>query len=206
MTTWNDEYGDLTTDAEIELALNDFERWLHGRSWALLWGVELNWREDIVQEGRIAMWQAMSTWNPKKGALPSWLTSHANWRMKSVLTRKIWTGQPTNAGTPNELLSYRGIQTPLSLNKLMENVNGIDEFIKAAQLPDSIEIAYHHGEIAQALSELTPSQRRYVWLRFWKDVRGQELKAAFGYEPQGFWTSPKNGAKWKLKKQLAHLM
>lgn len=40
--------------------------------------------DDLVQEGRIAMWRSTTAYDPSKGALPSWVTRAARTRMRDV--------------------------------------------------------------------------------------------------------------------------
>ena len=67
-------------------------------------------------------------------------------------------------------------------------------------------LAYHRGEIAQALDGLTEAQRRYVLLRFWENASTPELKQAFGYDPKALWSrSGRSAAREALAESLAHL-
>lgn len=66
---------------------------------------------------------------------------------------------------------------------------------------DSVSVAYHAGEIYDALEVLTPAQRKYVVARFWGGMSSSELTAHFGYDPSSLWRD----AKPKLQLQLADL-
>ena len=48
--------------------------------------------QDLAQEGCIAQWKALDTYDPALGALPSWLTTAAKMRMLEVVKRGNWTG------------------------------------------------------------------------------------------------------------------
>lgn len=72
-------------------------------------------------------------------------------------------------------------------------------------IAEGVIMAYHHGEIAQALDSLTPRQREYVELRFWRGMEHPELEAHFGYNPGSLWSAKKGGARVRLAKELAHL-
>lgn len=65
----------------------------------------------------------------------------------------------------------------------------------------NIELAYHHGEIADAISKLTKKEREYVYCRFWLGMKLPELTEHFGYVPGPLWQRGKK----KLQKELAHL-
>lgn len=133
-------------------------------------------REEAVQAARVAIWENLKRHNPDKGSLPAFLTSVMLWRMRDA----AWS-MPRDI--PMEELPAR-----------------IDE-----QIVTDIELAYHHGEIHQAIRSLTHQQQRYVYLRFWRGKSHGEMTPDFGYEPGGLWYSEQNGARWKLKATLSHL-
>jgi DNA-directed RNA polymerase specialized sigma24 family protein len=64
-----------------------------------------------------------------------------------------------------------------------------------------VEMAYHHGEIMNALSALPPKQRAYIWLKYWKGYTDTEMKAIFGYRPKTLGDI----AHKKLAEDLMHL-
>lgn len=203
---------ELTLDDAYSLGITtsdliaEYDSWLHKRSGQLLRSHDHPDHDDLAQEGRIGMWHAMDKFNDRKGALPSWLTTNANWRMKEMLSRKAWTGMPSRAGKKQEDLSV------LRLDLMMEEDEGIEALLVGADLADRAMWAYHHGEIAAALESLTPGQRRYVYLRFWAGVGevatgrgGGGMADYFGYSPNAMWSNPKHGAKTRLQAALAHL-
>lgn len=198
MAGLNDGFGDQLNVNEV---LANYDGWLHRRAYQLSFNVED--REDVAQEGRIAMWKAIGTWDSDKGALPSWLTTHANYSMKECLSRRFWTGQakrsPGSGRTAVQQETY-------SLDKLLESPDGVEHLLEAADMMDAALWAYHQGEIAEALDALSPAQRKYVVLRFWCGVQNGEMKLVYGYDPSALWTSQKNGARLKLRTRLAHLV
>ena len=153
-------------------------------------------REELAQEGWIAMWRATQTFDPVKGALPAWLTQHALWRMRDCSRDQTWTGRPPRLMGRSPVLGV--VEAPCSEHPLWEN-------LATADTVDSILWAYHRGAILDAIAQLSPSQRRYVYLRFWRGLRGPDLAAAFGYDPHSLWNSPRNGARNKLRASLTHL-
>lgn len=86
-----------------------------------------------------------------------------------------------------------------SLDALLDN--GFDP-TSAADVLDGIVQAYMDGQVAQALSCLTPAERKYVVLRFWHGCEPAELTAAFGYAPHALWRT----AKARLAPVLADLV
>lgn len=67
---------------------------------------------------------------------------------------------------------------------------------------DLILAEYAEGRIAEALDVLTPAERKYVTLRFWKGMGTGELTREFGYAPHGLWRT----ARERLRPVLADLM
>jgi RNA polymerase sigma factor (sigma-70 family) len=138
--------------------------------------------DDLIQEGYIAMWRALGTFSPDRGALPAWLTYKAHGRMQEFLRRAKNVPCTDLDAAPEEALA-------------------------APDLIDSLSLAYHDGEIAQAISHLSPAQRRYVTARFWLGLSGKEMRelGVFSYEAHSLWASPVNGARKKLAAELSHL-
>lgn len=174
--------------------LSAYESWLHHRAHQMVQGTRLrptgDDHDDLAQLGMIAMWKALASFDPDKGALPAWLTMKANGAMKDALRPA-----PTKHGLDS------------SLEVLLDSVDDFtpDELVANPDLLAGVVNAYHAGEIARAMDALTPKQQEYVRLRFWEGLSTRELTARFGYDPSGLWNSKKNGAKYKLQKVLAHL-
>lgn len=168
--------------------LSSYESWLHVRAHQMVPGTRLlpngGDHDDLKQLGLIAMWKALESFDPAKGALPAWLTMKATGAMKDDL-------RPRAKHISQSSLDLEDF-TPEAL-------------IEHPDLLENIICAYYAGEVAQAIDVLTPKQQEYVRLRFWKGYRTTQLKAHFGYDPSGLWNSKKNGAKYKLQKALAHL-
>lgn len=145
--------------------------------------------EDLAQEGWIAMWRAMQSYDGSS-PLDWWLKRKAEDKMRTVV--RDWTAQKRNlhrtypAGDPMED-SYR------------EGGASIwDELIVEL---GSIELAYHRGQVLAAINRLAPREREYVTLRFWGGLNYPELTEHFGYPPQGLWRT----SQAKLRESLAHL-
>ena len=191
-----------------------FEPWLQKTARSIAGSTSPN-LDDLIQEGRLALWNALETYNPSRGALPSWLVYKARYRMYEVVQGKPWTGQPPR------FHGKQGIQEPNRPVSLDESPGrtfgpgaGANE-PRSAQVPpprdqradtEAADLAYHDDEIKAALSKLTPQQRRYVAARFWEDMTTAEMKdEVFGYDPSALWNAKGNGAKRKLREALAHL-
>lgn len=179
--------------------LKNYESWLHRRAYQLNSVQECH--DDLVQEGRIAMWQAYEKHDPSKGALSYWLTQHATWRMKDLMARGgSWRGLPRRTDGAGKVKDNVPQVTGADSSKDWGVLVQYDPI-----LDRKAEIAYHRPEIAKAIASLTDSQKKYVAMRFGEEMKGAELKEAFGYDPSALWNSKKNGAKYKLREKLAHL-
>lgn len=132
----------------------DYDKWLGAVAIRLLGAT---WTEsdlqDLKQEGRVAMWRALETYDESKGALPSWLTKAAEMRMKDL----TWGhGQPFG----HESTRQRRVEEAFSVDGL--------EPEQAEALMGHISEEIHDGEILRIIREkLTPAQQEYVFLRFW---------------------------------------
>jgi RNA polymerase sigma factor (sigma-70 family) len=197
----NDGYGDQPT---VDETIDDYEAWLHHRAHQMLPPTDHR-HDDLVQEGRIAIWQAYDRYEPGKGALPSWLTRHATWHMTETLSRRRWTGSPDRRAGRHVVqdaptTSLEQLLAPGDDHPGDETAAGV-----TPDIADMAMEAYHRGDIHQALAELTDAQRRYVLLRFWGDASGPQLRDEFGYDPKGLWKTARGGAQLKLARALAHL-
>lgn len=208
--TYSDLYGDslsweqqlLSLDDE-DRVLNSYRRWLHKVVNLLQDDVGHPDHDDLVQEGYVAMWKALQTYDPARGAISAWLTTAARMRMKDCLrTHCGWTGQSP---------AYGGGKRPdegTTVMSLMDDDLVLEEMLGAADLLESVEVAYHRGEILRAVSSLTPSQRRYVVYRFWlgwePSWRGAGISLAEALSvkrPDQLWV----GARTRLRSRLGHL-
>lgn len=178
-----------------DMILNDYRGWLRATASRLMSDPALI--DDLAQEGWIAMWRALRDYRPEKGALPAWLTQHAMWRMLDCARDKAWLGRPPrNMGSSKvrDVAEYAAADDATVWDR-----------IQSVDVADDLLIAYHRGEIADAVTHLTPQQRRYVYLRFWRGYQRPDMVAEFGYDPTALWNSARNGAKLKLRESLAHL-
>ena len=67
------------TDLNVNEILESYRGWLTGLAGAMTIDQEL--RQDVAQEGWIAMWKAIHTYDPDKGKLDWWLKYKAKGRM-----------------------------------------------------------------------------------------------------------------------------
>jgi RNA polymerase sigma factor (sigma-70 family) len=181
--------------------LTEYRPWLYKQAHALLSPGDPE-VEDLVQEGYISMWKALGTYKPDSGSLPSWLTSKARFRMIEVVQRKNWSGQPSRQHGRNPATSPK----LLSLDASTGDGITLADILPGNDTMESVMEAYHHGEIYDAISSLTPAQREYVYARFWNGLTTAEMKAEiFGYDPSALWNSQRNGARMKLAEKLSRI-
>lgn len=138
-------------------------------------------QKDLAQEGWIAMWKALKVHDATQGPLDWWLKYRARGRMLQYFRLKYLRETAVDGSSEEDSSSF--------WDRVMEPV------------VEQLEMAYHEGQIREAVDSLTSRQREYVHLRFWKDYRDSELTAHFGYEPGGLWRAGKK----RLKEQLNHL-
>jgi len=157
--------------------LDDLREWI---PWLrkVAQGIDYDAAEDLAQEGMIALWKAQKTHDPARGPLNWWLKFKAHGRMLDVWKASLKVDVPAED----------------------------DDLDCAVWIDlDSIQVAYHHGELYEALQTLTERQREYVYMRFWRQATGKELVAHFGYAPGALWTHATSGARKKLREKLQHM-
>jgi len=174
-----------------ELILPQFKNWLFFMARELT--DDLSIHNDLAQEGYIAMWKALKTYDPAKGALPSWITMAARLRMKDVLRRDTWTGTIGVRGHVRE-------KPAMAMDTNDPDMN-IDQYLEASENLEWVLIRYHEGEILRALNELTPEQRNYVIRRFWYGQTNKDIKAVESYSPESAWVTSRK----RLQDILGHL-
>lgn len=76
--------------------------------------------DDVVQEGRIAMWKAYQVYDDCKGTLAPWLTNAARMRMKDVaIGSGRWTGHTGRRGWIDAMSPK--VQRTLALDTLLDD-------------------------------------------------------------------------------------
>lgn len=153
--------------------------------------------DDLVQEGRIAVWHAHERGDGRPGT-PNYITQAARWRIKNVIDRGTWTGRDTSRAKPSDPRAHR--DDLVSLDDL-----SVQSIIAAAGLLEHVELAYHYGEIHQAIAELTEDERRYVVMRFWHGMNEPEMQPYFAVNVGWVWRGH-HGARAKLRARLEHLV
>lgn len=144
---------------EQQKVLARYRRWLIAVARELAPTRPHEW-QDLAQEGWIAMWRALRTFDSTKGAEATYLTTAARLRMLDVLRRHTWLGTPAARGHVRELPA-----TPVDTS--WDWVDAQSQYVEN-HFEDALW-AYHHGEIADALSQLSAKDRAYVEHRIMGD-------------------------------------
>jgi RNA polymerase sigma factor (sigma-70 family) len=158
--------------------------------------------DDLAQEAWIALWLATRTYDGRDGVtLDYWLIRNAHDRMRVMI--RHWTAQCRDArrtelaGDPREKIeAYSDDHTSEFTGTASDTV-----WVELTTDLVGIENAYHYGEIAQAMAELTPRQREYIYLRYCRGFNTAELTSHFGYPPK----TVGQQARKNLAKSLAQL-
>lgn len=197
----------LDRDARIAEVLPNYRRWLYRLAYDMLPDGSPD-HDDLANEGYIAMWRAFDTYDETKGALPSWLTGAARLRMRDLTSgHGQWFGHEPVRG-------HREVETS-SLDAYLDETSDDLSWL-GEDLLDGVEIAYHYGQIHEALATLSPSQREYVFARFWLGIDPssqapamQAFRDAYPVVRRGYlWrgSSKQKGARDRLAEALADLV
>lgn len=167
----------LSSDWRVmtEFALGDYHRWLYKTAADLLPGGPYDpGLEDLVQEGRVALWKAAETFDEAKGTLAPWITNAARMRMRDLVQGH---GQATGH-IPTKFQRVTGDADHVNrryAEAMKDVISGPAVYIDAQENPEELALARSVVEFAEpvlmeVLRELPEEQREYIWLRFWCGV------------------------------------
>jgi DNA-directed RNA polymerase specialized sigma24 family protein len=92
-----------------------------------------------------------------------------------------------------------------SLDSLLEQF-GPGVLLRAAEIMEGVELAYHRGEIYAALDRLPPEHKAYVLLRFWGGCTNSEIASALARPVNNMARTWTEAIKPKLRAELLHLL
>lgn len=148
----------MPDEIDANETLRPYRGWLQKMA-----SVYMNWNpdewDDLAQEGYIEMWRALKTYDSSKGALPAWLTFKASLRMRSCAANLNWTGSPNRRQGRNK---YKSVKPAYLTTEDLD-------LLTIQTLPDGLDLAYHQGQIHEALDGLSPAVRSALFKRFWLD-------------------------------------
>jgi RNA polymerase sigma factor (sigma-70 family) len=149
--------------------------------------------DDLAQEAMIAIWDAGTK---KRDAVATYYAHAGRRAMVDALRGRAATG---SGGGQH----YRPRTT--SADAIAEAEPDVWDALAASDALAGIEMAYHEGEIMQALAALKPQYREYVVRRFWGGQRDVDIASEMG-------TTNKAVGNWwaraiapTLRTRLAHL-
>ena len=151
----SDGYGEQMPLDQVEMLLVEKERLLQIQ--AAERGTGPNDWDDVLNEARLTLWEVL---RKRPDAPSAYLHASSRMRITEVLTRGNWTGQPSQRGKPS-------VDPLRRIDRDSIDDPEWDVQIEASDRLDSILMAYHEGEILQALADLPERHRLYVVLRFW---------------------------------------
>ena len=127
--------------------------------------------DDLLNEGRIVQWEVLTK---RPDADRRYVSAAMSNRIMECLKRGTWTGLERTHGKPVD-----PIRRPLHERSSVDDPD-VDVVISSGDWADRVAMAYHHGEIMQALNSLTFTQRVYVYERFWEGRTNPEIAARRG--------------------------
>lgn len=150
--------------------------------------------QDLAQEGYIAMWRALDSFDPERGAMASWLVKAAELRMNDVVRRGSVFGRPEQRGTVRieDRAEINGLET-VDQDELERRIG--------VWLNEGIALAYHRGQVQRAIGRLTRDEQRYVVMRFWEGKSNPEIDPHVQGNVSWLWKT----ARGKLREELRHL-
>jgi RNA polymerase sigma factor (sigma-70 family) len=160
-----EEYDEYIRANERLLKLKAGERLRHNPLARDIW-------DDVLQEGRIVQWMVLKRRPESTRQYVSGAMSH---RITEVIQRDAWTGSEAKTGHPIDPLRRRDERDSVDDETL-----GVTEIVDSSDWVDQVIRSYHDGEIAEALSALTFTQRQQVYARFWCGMSEDEIAALQG--------------------------
>jgi RNA polymerase sigma factor (sigma-70 family) len=152
--------------------------------------------DDTLQEGRLVQWEVLQK---RPDAARAYVHAAMANRIGEVLSRGTWTGMPTAQGKPRDPLR-RGDRASVDDETLQ-----LDQVVESSDVLDQVLMAYHEGEIHQALDRLTFTQRRAVVARFFYGMSYAEIAAMQGCSKQTVERQWRTEIRPQLAEELARL-
>lgn len=129
-----------------------------------------NIRDDVLQEARIVAWKILAS--PRNfDNRDAYLHAAARMRISEVAERQAWTGHTRKTGQPVDPLRRAD---KVSYDQLAEA--GV--VLIAADVLYGVEVAYHYGQVHEAIRALPAQHRDFVYQKFWLGLTEPELAAA----------------------------
>lgn len=193
---YNDGYGDDLPDDEV---VERYWRWAHSVTGKLT-NPHGPLYDDLVQEALIEIWRILRVKGGKANVSANYLTMGAKHRLLDVAQGKPMFGGDRRPGPRSEPAG--SLLSPLEAYP--EDAD-VFEDVDFAQYLDAVALAYHEGEIQQAISSLPPAHRAYVEMRFWGGMTDTEIASLTGATNKALGNSWRRAIKPALSASLDHL-
>jgi len=185
----SDGYGD---ESEFESYVRDREPLLRIQAYERIHPDNV---PDAVNEARYTIWEVLQK---RPDAPPEYVRAAAKTRITEVSMRGNWLGQPSQRGKPSVDPLRRADR---------DSFDDPDFLVEASapEILDTLELAYHEGQILEAIRTLPRRHQEYVVLRFWGGWTHAELAPLMGVKTNNMarmWTET---IKPLLAERLAHL-
>ncbi len=193
-----DGFGDALSSEEMAASIEANERLLRLKAGERMRGNERAtdvW-DDVLQEGRIVQFEVL---RKRPGSAREYVSAAMSHRIIEVLTRGTWTGMERTHGKPRDPLR-RGDRYSVDDETLQ-----LDQVVGSSDWIDGVIMAYHHGQIHQALAALTFTQRQHVFARIWLGMSDPEIAALQGCSRQTVERRWRTEIKPQLVEELEHL-
>jgi RNA polymerase sigma factor (sigma-70 family) len=155
--------------------------------------------DDLLQEGRIVQWAVLEK---RPDSERSYVSAAMTNRIKECISRGTWTGLETHQGRPRDPLRRPGSSRSSVDDETLQLADVVDQ----ADWVEHIQLAYHHGEISQAINALTFTQRVHVVARFWYGMSNAEIAAQQGCSKQTVERQWRETIRPHLVRELGHLL
>jgi hypothetical protein len=195
----SDGFGDSLSTEEMTAEIESRERLLRLKAGDRLRGSSASsdvW-DDVLQEGRIVQFEVLLK---RPNAPPSYVSAAMSNRISEVVSRGTWTGMSRTHGKQLDPLRRR------DRDSVNDETLQLDEVVATGQVLDEVLLAYHHGEILEALNALTFTQRAHVVRRFWGGWSNAEIAAAQGCSKQTVERQWRTDIRPQLVRRLGHLV
>ena len=187
MTGINDDFGDPG-----DRFVRQWESWIWKTARDICWPNHMDKIDDVRQEGRIALWH---------GHTEPHALRNAERRMRSfAFGRRPQTGHTRGAGGEG-----MDVQQVVVLDAPVNEGVTVMDLLAAVDLLGEIEIAYHHGEIMQAINSLPDEHREYLYRRFWEGWNDSEIARSMGVSTSGMHNRWVRTIRPALIERLQHL-
>jgi RNA polymerase sigma factor (sigma-70 family) len=129
--------------------------------------------EDLVNEGRIAIWRSLDRFDPEQGALASWVTTAARQRMRNLRFGKAREcGHIPLRGSREVEIAFH-IEAGASEDESEDPI-----FRRTAVQPVDTPLQV---SVRQAVRRLPkPRDREIVYYRFWEDLTWDQVAEKLG--------------------------